>query len=127
MTKAVLQAVLQAVAACHAAGFAIRDVSPSNILVSPVGTVKLADFGQARPLVAPGGAAAAAAGGAAPGAVAAGQEPPDEGSPEGRGGSLTPAVGTRWYKAPELLLGGRGYSAAVDMWSVACVFAQLLR
>jgi cyclin-dependent kinase 7 len=33
---------------------------------------------------------------------------------------------TLWYKPPELLLGAYEYSAAADMWSVGCIFAELL-
>mmetsp|Transcript_100434 Transcript_100434/g.265266 ORF Transcript_100434/g.265266 Transcript_100434/m.265266 type:complete len:244 (-) Transcript_100434:12-743(-) len=33
---------------------------------------------------------------------------------------------TLWYRAPELIMGQRRYTAAVDMWSVGCVFAELL-
>lgn len=32
---------------------------------------------------------------------------------------------TRWYRAPELLLGARSYSIAADMWSVGTVFAEM--
>jgi len=32
----------------------------------------------------------------------------------------------RWYRAPELLLGNKHYGAAIDMWSVGCVLAELL-
>lgn len=39
----------------------------------------------------------------------------------------TPIVVTRWYRAPELLLKGKEYSTPVDMWSVGCIFAELLR
>ena len=35
-------------------------------------------------------------------------------------------VVTRWYRAPELLLGDRSYGVAVDMWSLGCIFAELL-
>eukprot|EP00939_MAST-03C_sp_MAST-3C-sp1_P003598 g3598.t1 len=35
-------------------------------------------------------------------------------------------VVTRWYRAPELVLGNSNYSAAVDVWSVGCIFAELL-
>lgn len=35
-------------------------------------------------------------------------------------------VVTLWYRAPELLLGEEEYSAAVDMWSCGCIFAELL-
>ncbi|CAH8370968.1 unnamed protein product [Eruca vesicaria subsp. sativa] len=33
---------------------------------------------------------------------------------------------TLWYRAPEVLLGATHYSTAVDMWSVGCVFAELV-
>jgi len=39
---------------------------------------------------------------------------------------LTPEVVTRWYRAPELLLGARYYGRGVDMWSVGCVFAEMM-
>ena len=33
---------------------------------------------------------------------------------------------TLWYRAPELLLGARAYSTAVDVWSVGCIFAEMV-
>ncbi|KAI8487709.1 Cyclin-dependent kinase 11B [Branchiostoma belcheri] len=39
---------------------------------------------------------------------------------------LSPVVVTLWYRAPELLLGSETYSTPVDLWSVGCVFAELL-
>ncbi|KAI0402646.1 Pkinase-domain-containing protein [Xylaria palmicola] len=39
---------------------------------------------------------------------------------------LTQLVVTLWYRAPELLLGTRTYGAPVDMWSVGCVFGEIL-
>lgn len=38
----------------------------------------------------------------------------------------TSLVVTLWYRAPELLLGQKQYSTPIDMWSVGCVFAELL-
>lgn len=35
-------------------------------------------------------------------------------------------VATRWYRAPELLFGSRSYDLSVDMWSVGCIFGELL-
>ena len=40
--------------------------------------------------------------------------------------ALTPRVVTLWYRAPELLLGSSTYTPAVDVWSVGCIFAELL-
>lgn len=98
MPQAVIKAItiqaLTAIAACHRAGFAHRDVSPSNLLFDASGVIRLADFGQARPL--------------------------NSNSP------LSPVVGTRWYRAPELLFGARQYTTAVDLWSLGCVFGELL-
>lgn len=34
---------------------------------------------------------------------------------------------TLWYRAPEVLLGSTHYSTPVDMWSVGCIFAELVR
>uniref|UniRef100_A0A6U5YFD2 Protein kinase domain-containing protein n=1 Tax=Guillardia theta TaxID=55529 RepID=A0A6U5YFD2_GUITH len=39
---------------------------------------------------------------------------------------MTCYVVTRWYRAPELLLGNKQYTDAIDMWSVGCVLAELL-
>ncbi|XP_044587613.1 cyclin-dependent kinase 11A-like isoform X1 [Cotesia glomerata] len=39
----------------------------------------------------------------------------------------TPVVVTLWYRAPELLLNGKEYSTPIDMWSVGCIFAELIR
>jgi len=38
----------------------------------------------------------------------------------------TQPVVTLWYRAPELLLGSEYYSTPVDMWSVGCIFAEML-
>ena len=39
---------------------------------------------------------------------------------------LTDYVATRWYRAPEILLGSNRYTKAVDMWSVGCILGELL-
>lgn len=39
---------------------------------------------------------------------------------------LTEYVVTRWYRAPEVMLSCLGYTKAIDMWSVGCIFAELL-
>jgi mitogen-activated protein kinase 1/3 len=39
---------------------------------------------------------------------------------------LTGHVVTRWYRAPELILLEKDYGPAIDMWSVGCIFAELL-
>ena len=38
---------------------------------------------------------------------------------------LTEYVATRWYRAPEILLGSSKYTKAVDMWSMGCILAEI--
>lgn len=39
---------------------------------------------------------------------------------------MTEYVVTRWYRAPELLLNCSEYTAAIDVWSVGCIFMEIL-
>ncbi|PWN52827.1 putative KIN28-cyclin-dependent ser/thr protein kinase [Violaceomyces palustris] len=80
---------------CHRHWCLHRDLKPNNLLISPEGELKIADFGLARECGDPGA-------------------------------RMTHQVITRWYRPPELLLGARSYSTAVDMWSVGCIFAELM-
>lgn len=44
----------------------------------------------------------------------------------GKGQFMTEYVVTRWYRAPELLLGCDNYGTSIDVWSVGCIFAEIL-
>lgn len=44
----------------------------------------------------------------------------------GPGDEYTDYVATRWYRAPELLVGDTQYGPPVDVWAIGCVFAELL-
>ena len=39
---------------------------------------------------------------------------------------MTEYVVTRWYRAPELLLNSSDYTAAIDVWSVGCIYMELM-
>ncbi|CAD7676566.1 cyclin-dependent kinase-like 4 isoform X3 [Vulpes vulpes] len=41
------------------------------------------------------------------------------------GDAYTDYVATRWYRAPELLVGDTQYGSSVDIWAIGCVFAEL--
>ncbi|KAH9906474.1 cmgc/cdk/pitslre protein kinase [Xylariomycetidae sp. FL2044] len=97
--KTLLGQLASGVAYLHEHWILHRDLKTSNLLLSNRGRLVIADFGMARYV---------------------GDPPPQP--PRG----LTQLVVTLWYRAPELLLGTTDYGAAVDMWSVGCVFAELL-
>lgn len=39
---------------------------------------------------------------------------------------MTEYVATRWYRAPEILLGSPIYGKAVDMWSIGCILGEMI-
>ena len=39
---------------------------------------------------------------------------------------MTDYVATRWYRAPEILLGSTHYTKGVDMWAVGCILGEML-
>jgi tetratricopeptide (TPR) repeat protein/tRNA A-37 threonylcarbamoyl transferase component Bud32 len=93
----ILRAVLEGLAAAHAAGVLHRDLKPGNVLLGRDGTVKLADFGLAR---------------LAEGAVL---HMRNSGKIEG----------TPWYMAPELLMREQA-TAASDLWAVGVLAYEVL-
>lgn len=100
--KSFLFQLLNGVHYLHSNWIIHRDIKPANILVvdnpeTERGTIKIADFGLARIFKSPLRVLA------------------DNG-----------VVVTIWYRAPELLLGSKHYTRAVDMWSVGCTFAEMV-
>lgn len=39
---------------------------------------------------------------------------------------MTDYIATRWYRAPEVILSWKRYSASIDVWSVGCILAELI-
>ena len=87
----------RAIEFCHRNSVIHRDIKPENLLVNPDHTLKLCDFGFARTVQNPG-----------------------------QGQQLTDYVATRWYRAPELLLGSTTYTKAVDLWAIGCIMGELV-
>lgn len=102
--KTYLRMLLQGVAELHALRIMHRDLKPNNVLLSKDQCVaKISDFGMAT-LVK--------------------QEDKEDGDAQDRTRSIQ--VVTRAYRAPELFFGDAGYGFGVDMWSVGCIFAEML-
>ncbi|CAI2178761.1 2655_t:CDS:2 [Funneliformis geosporum] len=96
--KSFLWQLLNGVAYLHANWVLHRDLKPANILVTNDGVVKIGDLGLARIYERP-------------------LQPLFNGDK---------VVVTIWYRAPELLLGSRHYTKAIDIWAIGCIFAELL-
>ena len=39
---------------------------------------------------------------------------------------LTPFIGTRWFRSPEVILCDQNYDQSSDIWSVGCILAEML-
>lgn len=108
---------------CHSHRVIHRDLKPQNLLINELGAIKLADFGLARAFGVPlrtythevprGKGESRAAGGKPPAAL-------------NDAVFLSTQVVTLWYRAPEILLGSKFYSTAVDIWSTGCIFAEMV-
>ncbi|XP_061162468.1 serine/threonine-protein kinase NLK-like isoform X1 [Saccostrea cucullata] len=94
--KVFLYQILRGLKYLHSARVLHRDIKPGNLLVNSNCVLKICDFGLAR------------------------IEEPDESI------HMTQEVVTQYYRAPEILMGAKHYNSGVDIWSVGCIFAELL-
>ncbi|CAD8075158.1 unnamed protein product [Paramecium sonneborni] len=90
--------VLRGLKYLHSAGILHRDLKPRNLLLNRSCDVKICDFGLGR-------------------AIAEKIQ---------NNIMMTYYVETRWYRAPELLIGYQNYNSAVDIWSVGCILAEMI-
>ncbi|CAM9348073.1 unnamed protein product [Choristocarpus tenellus] len=98
--------LLRGVQFLHENNIIHRDLKPGNLLVTRHCELRISDFGLAR---------------AVPGKNDASCQEEDSGE------AMTEHVVTRWYRPPELMLSPNGfYDFSVDIWSVGCIFAELI-
>lgn len=97
----VMYQLLKSLKYMHTGELLHRDIKPSNLLLNSDCQVKLADFGLARSVS-------------------------QLNANDGNNPILTDYVATRWYRAPEILLGSTKYTYGVDMWSTGCILGELL-
>ncbi|POM74115.1 Serine protease family S10 [Phytophthora palmivora] len=95
--KYIIYQLLKSLKYMHTAELLHRDIKPSNLLLNSDCHTKLCDFGLCRSV-----------------AEISGPNP-----------VLTDYVATRWYRAPEILLGSTRYAKSVDMWAVGCIVAEM--
>lgn len=90
-----LYQILRGLKYIHSANVLHRDLKPGNLFINANCDLKIGDFGLART------------------------------SSSSEVDFMTEYVVTRWYRAPELLLNAADYTAAIDVWSVGCIFMEL--
>jgi mitogen-activated protein kinase 15 len=95
----IIYQVLKGLKYIHSASIIHRDLKPANILLNSDCTLKIADFGLARLLTS---------------------------SEDEAAQILTEYIATRWYRAPEIVLGSQKYTRAIDVWSVGCIMAEMI-
>ncbi|KAJ1326206.1 cyclin-dependent kinase 8/11 [Microdochium nivale] len=98
IVKSIMFQLLNGCQYLHSSWVLHRDLKPANIMVTSKGQVRIGDLGLARLFYKPVYS------------LFSGDK----------------VVVTIWYRAPELLLGSRHYTPAIDMWAVGCIFAELL-
>lgn len=98
MIRSIMWQILDGVSYLHQNWILHRDLKPANIMVTSSGCVKVGDLGLARKF-------------------------------HNMLQTLytgDKVVVTIWYRAPELMIGARHYTPAIDLWAVGCIFAELI-
>mmetsp|Transcript_12979 Transcript_12979/g.20117 ORF Transcript_12979/g.20117 Transcript_12979/m.20117 type:complete len:209 (-) Transcript_12979:337-963(-) len=110
--RKILYSLLCGLKFLHSANLMHRDVKPANILIDEELNVVFCDFGFARTRVDHS-------------EESINRHEPTNESTLGRR-RLSRHVTTRYYRAPEVILMEKHYDAAVDIWGLGCILAELL-
>lgn len=94
--KGIVYQIIKGIAYLHSLNYVHRDIKPDNILISPEGIIKLTDFDLCR-LISKG--------------------------VEDR---MSRTAVTLYYRAPEIFYGDYYYGQPIDIWSIGCVFCELV-
>ena len=93
--RQITQQILLGLNYCHKKNIVHRDLKPENVLLTDDGNVKLCDFGSSKCI------------------------------DEKKGITSTPYTVSRYYRAPELILGKLDYNSKIDIFATGCIIAEL--
>ena len=93
--RQITQQMLLGLNYCHKKNIVHRDLKPENFLLTDDGNVKLCDFGSSKCI------------------------------DEKKGITSTPYTVSRYYRAPELILGKLDYNSKIDIFATGCIIAEL--
>ena len=93
--KLIAKQMLMGLDYCHKKNIVHRDLKPENVLLTDEGNVKLCDFGSSKCIE------------------------------EKKGTTSTPYTVSRYYRAPELILGKIDYNSKIDIFTTGCILAEL--
>ena len=110
--------ILRGVLYMHSANIIHRDLKPANILANKNCDLKICDLGLGRAEVYDYDEKKVA--------KKSKKKTKNDENDSDEDPELTEYVITRWYRAPEVILCPSHYAKAVDIWSVGCIFAELL-
>ena len=82
----------------HQQNIVHRDLKPANVLINADCNIKFCDFGLSRTI------------------------PKSFGSEQ----PMSPRMGSRFYRAPELILNDPKYNTGIDIWAIGCILGELL-
>ena len=113
--KKIIRSIALGIKFLHDHDIIHRDSKPGNIFIDENCVVKIGDFGSAR--------------------ISPQQKKEKEEQEEKKKNPqskekkekrpLTPGVGTKWYKAPEIIFGNKHYDKSVDIWCFGCLMAEM--
>ena len=110
--KKIVRSVALGIKYLHDHDIIHRDIKPGNIFIDENCIVKIGDFGSSRIL-------------AQNEKNEDDKNENDEKKNKKKKRPLTTGVGTKWYKAPEIIFGNKNYDKSVDIWSFGCLIAEL--
>ena len=121
--KIIIYNIICGIQYIHSSNIIHRDIKPGNILINKECNIKICDFGLARSITKKGSTIDCSPSKESEQGF---DDPIIEETTSNSNPIMTSRIGTRFYRAPELLLCQANYDQKVDIWAIGCILAELL-